>query len=233
MKVLLVHSAYQQFGGEDSVVRAETESAPEPWGRGPALRAAQRRDQAVQRHAESPLSSPDDLFVENERRNRFCRSRVQAGRGVYSQHLSADFAFGLSHAARLGVPTVQVLHNFRPFCPNGLYYTQGQICEACRDGNYLNAVRKRCFKDSVALSGLYAMTLGLNRLAGMIDKISAFICLTEFFRIKMREVGSSGDRSCLCGRILCRASGEYGREDWRRHMRFSWAGCLRKRAAGR
>ena len=25
MKVLLVHSAYQQFGGEDSVVRAETE----------------------------------------------------------------------------------------------------------------------------------------------------------------------------------------------------------------
>ena len=25
MKVLLVHSAYQQFGGEDSVVKAETE----------------------------------------------------------------------------------------------------------------------------------------------------------------------------------------------------------------
>jgi hypothetical protein len=25
MRILLVHSAYQQFGGEDSVVRAETE----------------------------------------------------------------------------------------------------------------------------------------------------------------------------------------------------------------
>jgi glycosyltransferase involved in cell wall biosynthesis len=89
----------------------------------------------------------------------------------------------------LGVPAVQVLHNFRPFCPNGLYYTQGQICEACRGGNYLNAVRKRCYKDSYVLSGLYALTLGSNRLAGMIDKVSGFICLTEFFKIKMQEAG--------------------------------------------
>jgi glycosyltransferase involved in cell wall biosynthesis len=89
----------------------------------------------------------------------------------------------------LGVPAVQVLHNFRPFCPNGFYYTQGQICEACRDGNYLNAVRKRCYKDSYVFSGLYALTLGSNRLAGMVDKVAGFICLTEFFKIKMREAG--------------------------------------------
>ena len=89
----------------------------------------------------------------------------------------------------LGVPAVQVLHNFRPYCPNGLFYTQGQICEACKGGNYLNAVRKRCYKDSYVLSGLYAFTLGSNRLAGMVNKIAGFICLTEFFRIKMQEAG--------------------------------------------
>ncbi len=89
----------------------------------------------------------------------------------------------------LGVPAVQVLHNFRPYCPNGFYYTQGQICEACRGGNYLNAVRKRCYKDSYVLSGLYALTLGSNRLAGMVSKIAGFICLTEFFKIKMQEAG--------------------------------------------
>ncbi len=89
----------------------------------------------------------------------------------------------------LGVPAVQVLHNFRPFCPNGFYYTRGQICEACRDGNYLNAIRKRCYKDSYVFSALYALTLGSNRLAGMVNKISGFICLTEFFKIKMQEAG--------------------------------------------
>jgi glycosyltransferase involved in cell wall biosynthesis len=89
----------------------------------------------------------------------------------------------------LGIPAVQVLHNFRPFCPNGFYYTQGQICEDCRGGNYLNAVRKRCYKDSYVLSGLYALALGSNRLGGMVNKIAGFICLTEFFKIKMQEAG--------------------------------------------
>ena len=89
----------------------------------------------------------------------------------------------------LGVPAVQVLHNFRPFCPNGLFYTQGKVCEDCKGGNYLNAVRKRCYKDSYLLSGLYALTLGANRLAGMVNKITGFICLTEFFKIKMLEAG--------------------------------------------
>ncbi len=89
----------------------------------------------------------------------------------------------------LGVPAVQVLHNFRPYCPNGFYYTQGKICEACKGGNYLNAVRKRCYKDSYVLSGLYALTLGSNRLAGMVNKVAGFICLTEFFKIKMQEAG--------------------------------------------
>ncbi len=89
----------------------------------------------------------------------------------------------------LGVPAVQVLHNFRPFCPNGFYYTQGQICEDCKGGNYLSAVRKRCYKDSYLLSGLYGFALGSNRLAGMVDNIAGFICLTEFFKIKMQEAG--------------------------------------------
>jgi glycosyltransferase involved in cell wall biosynthesis len=53
----------------------------------------------------------------------------------------------------------------------------------------LSAISKRCFRNSYALSGLYAATLGLNRAAGMMDKISAFVCLTEFFRNKMAEAG--------------------------------------------
>jgi glycosyltransferase involved in cell wall biosynthesis len=82
-----------------------------------------------------------------------------------------------------------MLHNFRPFCPNGLFYTQGKICEDCTGGNYLKAVSKRCFRNNYVLSGLYAAALGLNRIAGMVDKISGFICLTQFFREKMVEAG--------------------------------------------
>ncbi len=101
--------------------------------------------------------------------------------------LISPSAYHKLHALR--VPIVQVLHNFRLHCPNGLFYTQGHICEACKGGNYLNAVSKRCYKESYAFSALYALTLGLNRLGGVIDKISGFICLTEFFKLKMQEAG--------------------------------------------
>jgi len=189
MRVLLVHGAYQQFGGEDSVVRAERELL-ERHGDEVLLYSRHNDEtksfnifqkatffpQTVYSHKTSGEISdvvhsfrPDVAFVHN----------------IYP--LLSPSVYHKLHA--LGVPTVQVLHNFRPFCPNGLYYTQGQICEACKGGNYLNAVRKRCYKDSYALSGLYALTLGSNRLAGMVDKVAGFICLTEFFKIKMQEAG--------------------------------------------
>jgi glycosyltransferase involved in cell wall biosynthesis len=189
MRVLIVHGAYQQFGGEDSVVRAERELLERHGDE--VLLYSRHNDEtktfsAFQKAAFFPQTvyswkssgeiadavhsfKPDVAFVHN----------------VYP--LLSPSVYHKLHS--LGVPAVQVLHNFRPFCPNGFYYTQGQICEACRGGNYLNAVKKRCYKDSYVLSGLYALTLGSNRLAGMIDKVAGFICLTEFFKIKMQEAG--------------------------------------------
>jgi glycosyltransferase involved in cell wall biosynthesis len=189
MRVLIVHGAYQQFGGEDSVVRAERELLERHGDE--VLLYSRHNDEtktfsAFEKAAFFPQTvyswkssgeiadvvhgfKPDVAFVHN----------------VYP--LLSPSVYHKLHS--LGVPAVQVLHNFRPFCPNGFYYTQGQICEACRGGNYLNAVRKRCYKDSYVLSGLYALTLGSNRLAGMVNKVAGFICLTEFFKIKMQEAG--------------------------------------------
>jgi glycosyltransferase involved in cell wall biosynthesis len=189
MRVLIVHGAYQQFGGEDSVVRAERELLERHGDE--VMLYSRHNDEtksfnSFQKVAFFPQTvyswkssgeisdvvhsfKPDVAFVHN----------------VYP--LLSPSVYHKLHS--LGVPAVQVLHNFRPFCPNGFYYTQGQICEACRGGNYLNAIRKKCYKDSYIFSGLYALTLGSNRLAGMIDKVSGFICLTEFFKIKMQEAG--------------------------------------------
>ncbi len=189
MRVLLVHSAYQQFGGEDSVVRAETELLQK---HGDEVYHYSRHNDEIKQFGliDKAAFFPQTVYSwkttgEIEDVVRRVRPDVAFIHNVYP--LISPSAYHKLHA--LGVPTVQVLHNFRLHCPNGLFYTQGQICEACKGGNYLNAVAKRCYKDSYALSGLYAATLGLNRMAGVLDKISGFICLTEFFRIKMREVG--------------------------------------------
>ncbi len=189
MKVLLVHSAYQQFGGEDSVVRAETELLEK---HGDEVCLYTRHNDEIKQFSVGQKAAflPQTVYSWKTSGEigdvvRKFKPDVAFIHNVYP--LISPSAYHKLHA--LGVPTVQVLHNFRLHCPNGLFYTQGQICEACKGGNYLNAVRKRCYKDSYALSGLYALTLGLNRLGGGIKKISGFICLTEFFKIKMQEVG--------------------------------------------
>lgn len=94
----------------------------------------------------------------------------------------------------LKVPCLQVVHDFRLFCPNGWFYTNGHICERCMKGNYLNGIRYRCYHDSYTHSALYSASIGLNRLAGMLRKMSAFICLTEFARLKLLEAGVPEDK---------------------------------------
>jgi glycosyltransferase involved in cell wall biosynthesis len=189
MRILLVHGAYQQFGGEDSVVQAERELL-ERHGDEVLLYSRHNDETKTFNIFQKAAFFPQSVYS--------WRSGGEIADAVHS--FRPDVAFvhnvypllspSVYHKLHsLGVPAVQVLHNFRPFCPNGFYYTQGQICEACRDGNYINAIRKRCYKDSYVFSGLYALMLGSNRLAGMVDKVAGFICLTEFFKIKMREAG--------------------------------------------
>jgi glycosyltransferase involved in cell wall biosynthesis len=189
MKVLLVHSAYQQFGGEDSVVRAETELLEK---HGDEVCHYTRHNDEVKNFslAQKAAFLPQTVYSWKTSGEigdvvRRFKPDVAFIHNVYP--LISPSAYHELHALR--VPTVQVLHNFRLHCPNGLFYTHGRICEACKGGNYLNAVSKRCYKDSYTFSALYALTLGLNRLGGVIDKISGFICLTEFFKLKMQEVG--------------------------------------------
>jgi glycosyltransferase involved in cell wall biosynthesis len=189
MRVLIIHGAYQQFGGEDSVVRAEWELLAR---HGDEVLVYSRHNDEIRNFSALQKAAffPQTIYS----------SRTSAEIADVVHSFKPDVAFvhniyplispSVYHKLySLRVPAVQVLHNFRPFCPNGFFYTQGQICEACKRGNYLNAVRKRCYKDSYVLSGLYGAALGANRLAGMVKKIAGFICLTDFFRIKMREFG--------------------------------------------
>jgi glycosyltransferase involved in cell wall biosynthesis len=189
MKVLLVHNAYQQFGGEDSVARAETELLQK---HGDEVCHYTRHNDEIKQFGliDKAAFLPQTVYSwktsgELEDVVRRFNPDVAFIHNVYP--LISPSAYHTLHA--LGVPTVQVLHNFRLHCPNGFFYTQGKICEACKGGNYLNAVAKRCYKDSYPLSALYAATMGVNRMGGVIDKISGFICLTEFFKLKMQEVG--------------------------------------------
>jgi len=66
MKVLLVHGAYQQFGGEDSVVRAETELLKSHGDEVYLYGRHKRRDEKFQHTAEGAILFRRRFILEDD-----------------------------------------------------------------------------------------------------------------------------------------------------------------------
>lgn len=196
MKILLCHNYYRQPGGERRAVEQQTalleahghEVVPltrdsreiDAWGpldklRFPGTAVDSRRTyrqavEIVRRHR------PDVAHVHN----------------VFPL-LSPSLYRALGDA---GVPVVQTVHNYRFLCPNGLFFTHGEVCERCKAGNTLHAVRLRCYRDSYAMSAIYAASIGLHRRRGTFGRIDRFLALTRFCADKLVEGGV-----CDAGRV--------------------------------
>lgn len=161
MKILICHNFYRDPGGEDQVVPATIE----------LLRA--RGHHVIELLADNSeigdgvlaqaavgaclLVSPAMIrrtveLVEAEQPD------VAHVHNVFSQ-LTPSLYTGL---ARAGVPVVQSVHNYRFVCPNGLFYTHGEVCMRCTGGNFAHAVRLRCLHGSLSQSVAYAASLQLH-----------------------------------------------------------------------
>jgi glycosyltransferase involved in cell wall biosynthesis len=192
MRVLVVHNAYQQAGGEDAVVRAETA----------LLRA---RGDIVQSYARSN----DELLA---------GSGLKAGMAaLWSKGAAADvdaicrsFRPDVIHvhntffvispaiywsAARFKVPVVQTLHNFRLMCAQGTFLRNGAICEDCVGKLPWRPVLRRCYRASASQSALMAGVLGGHSLIGTWrNKVTRYIALSAFARERFIAAGLPEER---------------------------------------
>jgi glycosyltransferase involved in cell wall biosynthesis len=84
-----------------------------------------------------------------------------------------------------------------------LFYIRGQICERCKHGNTLHAVRRKCYRESYLLSALYALVIGLHRRWGTFQAIDRFVALTRFTAQKLLESGlATPDKISVLGNFL-------------------------------
>lgn len=191
LRVLMVHSAYQQRGGEDSVVDAEID----------LLRGAGH---------EVVLYRRDNAEVERMGRLQLAAETVWSRRtGAEIDAEIARFAPDVIHvhntmplvspsvywaAARRRVPVVQTLHNFRLMCPQGMLLREQAVCEDCVGRLPWRAVVHRCYRGSAAGSAVLASTVSLHRLIGTYrDKVTLYIALNRFCRDKFVEGGLPAD----------------------------------------
>jgi glycosyltransferase involved in cell wall biosynthesis len=79
-------------------------------------------------------------------------------------HLSPSI---LKAAKDAGVPTVMTCNDYKHICPNYKLFHHNQLCFDCQNGNFLNAVRNRCAKDSLSFSAASALESYVHKWLGV------------------------------------------------------------------
>lgn len=96
--------------------------------------------------------------------------------------------------AVVDVPTVMTLHDYKLACPTYQFLDGGSLCDACVDGGFGQAVRRRCNGGSLAASAVSALDIAVHTATGAYDPIDLFVCPSRFMRDKMTEAGVYPDR---------------------------------------
>jgi glycosyltransferase involved in cell wall biosynthesis len=191
-RVLVVHAAYRQRGGEDAVAEAECDLLER---HGHAVERYWRHNDEVEgRHSVGLLV--DTLWSRRSRAEVAAlieRFKPDVMHVHNSFPLISPAVYWAAHAAR--VPVVQTLHNFRLICPQAMLLRDGRVCEDCVGHAPWRAVVHRCYRGSAAQSAAAAAMLQTHRWMGTWrSRVTRYIALNGFCRDKLVEGGIPSER---------------------------------------
>ena len=188
MKILSVHNAYRQPGGEDQVFAQEARLL-RSHGHQVVLYEASN-DQV---NGGNPL-----VLLGNTIWNRRTHQELQAlMRGeqpdiVHVHNTFPAISPAVYYAAgEAGIPVVQTLHNYRLLCPTATLFRAGQVCEDCM-GRAIPwpGVVHGCYRGSRAATAAAAAMLAIhNYKQTWSEAVSAYIALSDFARDKFIQGG--------------------------------------------
>lgn len=191
MKILLCHNQYQNRGGEGQTVFKEKEVLE---SKGHRVILFSKDNQEINNYT---FTQKARLLYEIV----FSRSTYKKVIEIVKEEkpdivhvhnvfplISPSIYYALKN---MNVPVVQTVHNYRFLCPNGLFLdNDGKICERCKNGNFSNAIIRKCYRSSYLQTSGMAFTLCLHRkLRTFINKIDVFISPSKFLKKKLIEGG--------------------------------------------
>ncbi len=191
MRILVAHSFYRTFGGEDRYVRqylqllsskhdvelVERTNADLPGSVRTAARMTYTRAENASIEASIERFSPDLIHLHNP----------YPGFGP-AVHLGA---------ARRNIPLVVTVHNFRMRCPNALMFTEGELCRRCERGVYAHAWFHECFPTKSQSLG-YSTSLWAHRfLLRLENKVDLYIAPSRFMQEQLERWGIDRSRRAL------------------------------------
>jgi glycosyltransferase involved in cell wall biosynthesis len=190
MNVLMVHNYYQQPGGEDESAEQEISLLQR---HGHTVHLFSRHNNEINSY--SPIQKALLFFEPTWSFTTYRQIKdLLLSLDIDIVHIQNFFPLvspALFYACHeLNKKTFCMLHNYRLLCPNSIFYRDGNICEDCLGGTLWSGVIHKCYHESALQSASIALMLKTHRLAKTwVDKVDAYITLSEFTRRKFIEGG--------------------------------------------
>lgn len=182
-RILIVHNAYQQRGGEDIVVQAEIDLLR---SLGATVKTMVYDSQDTERLRALEKHPGQLIFnhgVYDEVRSLIRRHQIQI---VHCHNLFPLLSTSVYVAAfKEEVPVVQTIHNYRMACLNGLHQREGRICERCSPGHHTPGMAHGCYRGSRLQSLAFGMAQTINYWRGAWEQPTLYVVPSPFVREKL------------------------------------------------
>lgn len=193
MKITIVHNAYPQYGGEDTVVANEMAMLERhggdviPW-------IVPTEESGILNLIRCGFSAMWNPFAYRKLKLLLAREKPDIVHCHNTFPLLSPSVFAACHNA--GVPVVQTIHNYRHICPAGGFFREGHICEECIGKKFpIPALKHGCYRNSLIASAVPAMTAYAQRIRRTFERdVDALIALNCFEREKLIEGGIPADK---------------------------------------
>ena len=196
MRVLLVHNAYQQQGGEEEAVKQEIQLL-QTGGNEVSVYSRSNSEIVNRGPLDSLLAAKDVLWASRSRRE--LAEMIDSAKPKVAHFHNTFLRISPSgyYACReAGVAVVQTLHNFRLLCPEANFFRDGRVCEDCLALTPpWPGVYHGCYRKSHVQSAVVSSMLTLHRWLGTWqEQVDIYVGLTEFSRRKFIEGGLPPDK---------------------------------------
>lgn len=203
MKILMVHNYTQQWGGADEAVAQECKLLE---CNGHIVKIFSRDNQNIKKY--SFLEKANLAFEPTWSWQSY--QQIQEIIKIFKPdivHCQSFFPLispSVYYAsARLGIPVVQTLHEYRLICPGGWLLRADQPCHDCTNFSLFSSIQHGCYRNSSLHTLPVAIMLGIHNAFKTWDhKITAFTTPTEFARQQFVAGGLPADKILVKPNLL-------------------------------
>ena len=190
-KVLRIFNRYQQFGGEERMVRQIDDALT---GLVSATAFEYSSDELLSGSFLNRAQAPFNVIYNYQILDRLRRLQQEHRFDAWEVHNTFPaFSPAVYDAAlELGVRVIQYLHNYRFSCANGMFLNQGEPCFRCIRGSFWAAFLTACWRSNRWASGVAG--IALTRLRRHLSSISTWIAISEAQKLRHVEMGIPSER---------------------------------------